>query len=82
MRYGKTGRLRSSHVAEPNFAAWIFLDDEFNIANNLARCSIYEFEDTNSRNGVFVNNQKITKQPLSTGDLIVIGSTRLLVNLG
>lgn len=37
--------------------------------------------DTGSRNGVFVNNQKITRQQLSSGDLIVVGSTRLLVSL-
>ncbi|MGE0711385.1 MAG: protein kinase [Planctomycetota bacterium] len=36
--------------------------------------------DTGSRNGVFVNNQKVARQPLKAGDLIVIGSTRLLVN--
>jgi pSer/pThr/pTyr-binding forkhead associated (FHA) protein len=37
--------------------------------------------DTGSRNGVFVNNQKIQRHQLSTGDLIVIGSTRLLVTV-
>jgi predicted component of type VI protein secretion system len=38
-------------------------------------------QDTGSRNGVFVNNQKVQKQPLSSGDLIVIGSTRMLVTV-
>ena len=37
--------------------------------------------DTGSRNGVFVNNQKISRQQLASGDLIVVGSTRLLVSL-
>jgi pSer/pThr/pTyr-binding forkhead associated (FHA) protein len=36
-------------------------------------------EDTGSRNGVFVNNQKITRHALGAGDLIVIGSTRMVV---
>ena len=36
-------------------------------------------EDTGSRNGVFVNNQKITRHALKGGDLIVIGSTRMVV---
>ena len=39
-------------------------------------------EDTGSRNGVFVNNQRIQRQPLSSGDLVVIGSTRMLVTVG
>ena len=39
-------------------------------------------EDTGSRNGVFVNNQKVQKHALSPGDLIVIGSTRMLLNMG
>ncbi len=38
-------------------------------------------EDTGSRNGVFLNNQKIHKHPLKSGDLIVIGSTRMMVTL-
>jgi len=42
----------------------------------------YYVEDTGSRNGVFVNNHKVGKQDLKSGDLIVIGSTRLLVTLG
>jgi pSer/pThr/pTyr-binding forkhead associated (FHA) protein len=37
-------------------------------------------EDRGSRNGVFVNNQKVQRQTVKGGDLIVIGSTRLLVS--
>jgi hypothetical protein len=43
--------------------------------------SAFVVKDLGSRNGVFVNNQKVGRQVLSGGDLIVIGSTRLLVNL-
>ncbi|RMG18421.1 MAG: FHA domain-containing protein [Planctomycetota bacterium] len=39
-------------------------------------------EDRGSRNGVFVNNQKVQRQTLKGGDLIVVGSTRLLVHAG
>ncbi|MCO5171285.1 MAG: FHA domain-containing serine/threonine-protein kinase [Planctomycetes bacterium] len=38
-------------------------------------------QDTGSRNGVFVNNQKVQRHQLSAGDLIVIGSTRMLVSV-
>jgi eukaryotic-like serine/threonine-protein kinase len=38
-------------------------------------------QDAGSRNGVFVNNQRIQKHNLQQGDLIVMGSTRILVNL-
>ena len=38
-------------------------------------------QDAGSRNGVFVNNQKVQRQQLGPGDLIVIGSTRMLVSL-
>ncbi|MBX3471036.1 MAG: protein kinase [Planctomycetes bacterium] len=38
-------------------------------------------QDTGSRNGVFVNNQKIQRHQLTAGDLIVIGSTRMLVTV-
>lgn len=38
--------------------------------------------DAGSRNGVFLNNQKVTKHPLKSGDLVVIGSTRILINMG
>lgn len=42
----------------------------------------FSVEDTHSRNGVWVNNQKVAgRQSLKTGDLIVIGSTRMLVTL-
>jgi hypothetical protein len=41
--------------------------------------SIAFVEDMGSRNGVFVNNQKITRQQLKGGDLIVVGSTRMVV---
>lgn len=37
--------------------------------------------DAGSRNGVFLNNQKVTRHPLKSGDLVVIGSTRILINL-
>jgi pSer/pThr/pTyr-binding forkhead associated (FHA) protein len=38
--------------------------------------------DMGSRNGVFVNNGKIPqRQVVKAGDLIVIGSTRMLVNV-
>ena len=39
-------------------------------------------EDTGSRNGVYVNNVKVQKQQLKSGDLIVVGSTRMVVTLG
>jgi hypothetical protein len=38
-------------------------------------------EDMGSRNGVYVNNVKVKQQQLKSGDLIVIGSTRLVVSL-
>lgn len=38
--------------------------------------------DAGSRNGVFLNNQKVSKHPLKSGDLVVIGSTRILINMG
>ncbi|MBL4847751.1 MAG: protein kinase [Planctomycetes bacterium] len=38
--------------------------------------------DAGSRNGVFLNNQKVSRHPLKSGDLVVIGSTRILVNMG
>lgn len=38
-------------------------------------------EDTGSRNGVFLNNQKVQRHPVKSGDLIVIGSTRLMVSV-
>jgi serine/threonine-protein kinase len=41
----------------------------------------YIIQDLGARNGVFVNNAKITRQHLNSGDLIVIGTTRLVVNL-
>ena len=39
-------------------------------------------EDTGSRNGVYVNNVKTPRQALKSGDLIVIGSTRMLITVG
>jgi tRNA A-37 threonylcarbamoyl transferase component Bud32 len=41
----------------------------------------YIVQDLGARNGVFVNNSKITRQPLNGGDLVVIGTTRILVNM-
>jgi len=37
--------------------------------------------DAGSRNGVFLNNQKVQKHPVRNGDLIVIGSTRMMVRV-
>ncbi|MDC3378834.1 FHA domain-containing serine/threonine-protein kinase [Planctomycetota bacterium] len=42
----------------------------------------YFVQDLGSRNGVFVNNQKVTRHPLASGDLLVIGSTRIMVGVG
>jgi hypothetical protein len=41
----------------------------------------FVLQDLGSRNGCFVNNQKVQRHVLSAGDLVVVGSTRLLVNL-
>jgi serine/threonine-protein kinase len=41
----------------------------------------YYVQDLGARNGVFVNNNKISRQHLVSGDLIVVGTTRILVNL-
>ncbi len=38
-------------------------------------------QDLGARNGVFVNNAKVTRQPLNGGDLVVLGTTRILVNV-
>src|SRR5205807_3019952 len=38
----------------------------------------YVLQDTGSRNGVFVNNTKVQRQRLNGGDLIVLGTTRIL----
>jgi hypothetical protein len=43
--------------------------------------SNYVLQDLGSRNGCFVNNQKVQRHVLAAGDLVVVGSTRLLVNL-
>ncbi|MBI3725789.1 protein kinase [bacterium] len=41
----------------------------------------YVLQDLGSRNGVFVNNTKVQRQPLNGGDLVVLGTTRILVNV-
>jgi predicted Ser/Thr protein kinase len=38
-------------------------------------------QDLGARNGVFVNNAKVSRQPLNGGDLVVLGQTRILVNV-
>ena len=42
----------------------------------------YVLQDAGSRNGVFVNNNKVQRQPLNSGDYVQLGTTRILVNLG
>jgi len=39
---------------------------------------IYSVSDLNSRNGTKVNDEKITKRPLRQGDVIEVGSTRIM----
>jgi serine/threonine-protein kinase len=41
----------------------------------------FVLQDLGARNGVFVNNAKVTRQPLSGGDLVVLGTTRILVDV-
>ncbi|HZV02436.1 MAG TPA: FHA domain-containing serine/threonine-protein kinase, partial [Planctomycetota bacterium] len=42
----------------------------------------FVLQDLGARNGVFVNNTRISKrQPLNGGDLVVLGTTRILVNV-
>ncbi len=37
--------------------------------------------DLGSRNGCYVNNQKVTQQPLNNKDIIVLGNTMMVINL-
>ncbi len=41
----------------------------------------YMLRDLGSRNGCYLNNQKVTQQPLNHNDIIVLGNTMMMVNL-
>ncbi len=39
----------------------------------------YRIKDLKSSNGTFVNNRRITEQPLTPGDVVLIGTTRIVL---
>ena len=43
---------------------------------------VWRIQDLKSMNGVFVNNQPVLEAPLYAGDLVVIGSVKLLIESG
>ena len=69
------GRRSTNDVCIPNLSV-SGVHARVTIEDNIAR-----IEDNNSTNGTYVNGRLISRQLLNDGDEIVIGKTRVMVNL-
>lgn len=69
------GRRSTNDVCIPNLSV-SGVHARVTIEDNIAR-----IEDNNSTNGTYVNGRLISRQILNNGDEIVIGKTRVMVNL-